>query len=47
MNLAGWGLHPLRGRLSDHWSVKVGGNWRLTFAFEDGDAVLVDFQDYH
>jgi plasmid maintenance system killer protein len=24
-----------------------GGNWRLTFAFEDGDAVFVDFQDYH
>jgi proteic killer suppression protein len=47
MNLAGWGLHPLRGRLADHWSVKVSGNWRLTFAFEDGDAVLADFQDYH
>ena len=46
MNLAGWGLHSLKGRLADHWSVKVSGNWRLTFAFEDGDAVLVDFQDY-
>ena len=47
MNLSGWGLHPLKGRLADHWSVKVSGNWRLTFAFEDGDAVFVDFQDYH
>ncbi len=47
MNLSGWGLHPLKGHLADHWSVKVSGNWRLTFAFEDGDAVFVDFQDYH
>jgi hypothetical protein len=23
------------------------GNWRLTFAFENGDAILVDYQDYH
>ncbi len=47
MNLSGWGLHPLKGHLADHWSVKVSGNWRLTFAFEDGDAVFVDFQGYH
>ncbi|MEY3604637.1 MAG: RelE-like toxin of type toxin-antitoxin system HigB, partial [Pseudomonadota bacterium] len=25
----------------------VNGNWRLTFTFENGDAVLVDYQDYH
>jgi toxin HigB-1 len=25
----------------------VNGNWRLTFAFENGDAILVDYQDYH
>jgi len=23
------------------------GNWRLTYAFDDGDVVLVDYQDYH
>jgi plasmid maintenance system killer protein len=28
-------------------SVTVNGNWRLTFAFEGKDAVLVDYQDYH
>ena len=28
-------------------SVSVNGNWRLTFAFENGDAILVDYQDYH
>jgi len=25
----------------------VNGNWRLTFAFKNGDAILVDYQDYH
>ncbi len=47
MNIIGWNLHQLKGKLSGYFSVKVSGNWRLTFAFEDGDAVLVDYQDYH
>jgi toxin HigB-1 len=47
MNAPGWRLHPLKGRLADHWAVSVSGNWRLTFAFEEGNAVLVDYQDYH
>jgi proteic killer suppression protein len=47
MNVPGWKLHPLRGSLDGHWAVWVNGNWRLTFTFEDGDAVLVDYQDYH
>ena len=28
-------------------AVSVNGNWRLTFAFEGEDAILVDYQDYH
>jgi len=47
MNLPGWGLHELKGDLAGHWSVTVSGNWRLTFCFEDGDVILVDYQDYH
>jgi proteic killer suppression protein len=47
MNAPGWRLHPLHGKLEGHWSVTVSGNWRLTFAFEGPDAVLVDYQDYH
>lgn len=47
MNASGWKLHPLHGSLEGHWSVAVSGNWRLTFAFEGEDAVLVDYQDYH
>lgn len=47
MNLPGWYWHPLRHDLEGHWSVKVSGNWRLTFTFEGTDAVLVDYQDCH
>jgi len=47
MNIPGWQLHPLKGNLAGHWAVSVSGNWRLTFAFDGEDAVLVDYQDYH
>lgn len=47
MNAPGWKLRPLQGTLAGHWSVWVNGNWRLTFMFTDGDAELVDYQDYH
>lgn len=29
------------------WSVTVSGNWRITFGFEDGDAYIVNYLDYH
>ena len=44
MDVPGWKLHQLS---TGHWSVWVNGNWRVTFTFEDTDAVLVDYQDYH
>jgi len=47
MAAPGWNLHSLTGELKGYWSVKVNVNWRLTFCFEDEDAVLVDYQDYH
>lgn len=47
MNVPGWNLHPLKGELLNHWSVKVNGNWRMTFTFDGEDAILVDYQDYH
>ena len=47
MDVVGYDLHPLKGDLKGHWSVKVSGNWRLTFRFEDGNAYVVDYQDYH
>jgi proteic killer suppression protein len=47
MRRSGWDWHPLKGDLKGHWSVSVSGNWRLTFCFVGGDAILVDYQDYH
>ena len=47
MNVTGWDLHKLQGNLEGYWSVKVNGNWRLTFKFENGHAEIVDYQDYH
>ena len=47
MSLPAWKLHALKGDLKGHWAVWVDENWRLTFAFEGGDAILVDYQDYH
>jgi proteic killer suppression protein len=47
MNAPGWKLHTLTVDLAGNWSVWVNGNWRMTFAFEGKDAILVDYQDYH
>lgn len=47
MGAPGNDLHGLSGNLAGEWSVRVDGNWRMTFAFEGEDAILVDYQDYH
>ena len=47
MNFPGSDLHPLKGDLRGFWSVKVSGNWRIIFRFENGDVLDVDYVDYH
>ena len=47
MDFPSWVLHPLLGNLKGHWSVRVSGNWRMTFRFIGTDAEVVDYQDYH
>ena len=47
MNLPGYRLHELKGKNAGTWSVTVSSNWRITFRFEDQNAFLVDYQDYH
>ena len=37
----------LKGDRAGQWSVRVSGNWRVVFRFEDGEAVGVDLIDYH
>ena len=47
MALPGFGLHPLKGRLKGLWAVRVSGNWRIVFRFQNGNAYDVDLVDYH
>jgi len=47
MNVPGYRLHPLKGRMKGRWSISVSGNWRLTFEFEDGNVNILDYEDYH
>ena len=47
MDIPGWRLHPLKGSRSGQWSVSVSGNWRIVFEFRDGDAYVVNYEDYH
>ena len=47
MNLPGLFLHPLSGDRTDIWSVRVSGNWRVTFRFRGEHAEIVNYEDYH
>ena len=46
MDIAGVRLHPLKGADRGRWSIWVNGNWRLTFEFRDGQAYVLDYEDY-
>jgi proteic killer suppression protein len=47
MNLPGYRLHPLKGKMQGRYAIDVSGAWRLTFEFDDGDAIVVDYEQYH
>lgn len=47
MDIPGYRLHPLRGAMRGRWSIWVNGNWRLTFEFQNGNAYVLDYEDYH
>ncbi len=47
MNRPSYRLHPLKGARRGFWSVRVSGNWRIVFRFENGEAVDVDLIDCH
>ncbi|MCP4353052.1 MAG: Killer protein [Desulfobacterales bacterium] len=40
-------LHQLQPKKDNIWAVKVSGAWRITFKFENGDAYIVDYLNYH
>lgn len=47
LDLPGFRLHRLKGDKRNLWSVRVSASWRITFEFEDGDAYVLDLEDYH
>ena len=47
MDIPGFRLHSLKGEMRGRWSITVNGNWRLTFEFEEGNAYILDDEDYH
>ncbi|HWR59210.1 MAG TPA: type II toxin-antitoxin system RelE/ParE family toxin [Thermodesulfovibrionales bacterium] len=47
MKFPGSDLHQLKGKMKGRWAVKVSGNWRVVFKFEEGNAYNVDYVDYH
>lgn len=47
MNIQSLSLHELKGDRRGVWSVTVQANWRITFRFIDGDAEVVNYEDYH
>jgi proteic killer suppression protein len=47
MQIPTLGLHELKGDRKNTWSVTVQANRRITFRFADGDAEIVEYEDYH
>jgi toxin HigB-1 len=47
MNVPGFDFHALLGHQPTRYTVHVNGPWCITFEFQDGDALRVDFEQYH
>lgn len=47
MDIPGFRLHALKGDMRGRWAITVNGNWRMTFEFKDGNAYVLDYEDYH
>lgn len=46
LNLPGYAFHGLQGK-PKRYAVSATGNYRITFGWDEGDAVDVDLEDYH
>ncbi len=47
MDIITFRFHALTGNRKGTYSVTVRANWRITFRFENGDALDVNLEDYH
>lgn len=46
LNIPGFNFHGLHG-VPKRYSIHVNGPWCITFEWEEGDAIKVDFEQYH
>jgi len=46
LSIAGFRFHGLQGK-PKRWSLRVTGNYRITFGWSGENAEEVDFEDYH
>lgn len=47
VNVRSYRLHELQGERQGVWAITVSGNWRLTFEFFNGNAHVLNYEDYH
>ena len=47
IDIPGYRLHSLKGFRSGIWSIRVNGNWRLTFEYTAGNIYILNYEDYH
>jgi len=47
MDVPGLHFHALSGDRKGRYAVTVRANWRVTFGWDEEDAVAVDYEDYH
>ncbi|HEY4941508.1 MAG TPA: type II toxin-antitoxin system RelE/ParE family toxin [Rhizomicrobium sp.] len=47
LDVPGFRFHALKGYDPRRYSMRVTGNWRVTFTFEVGIAETVELEDYH
>ena len=47
MDIAGFYFHKLKGSRKDEYSVRVSGNWRITWRMDGKDVTDINLEDYH
>jgi toxin HigB-1 len=47
MDVTSYGFHALKGNQKGRYALTVSRNWRLTFGWDEKDAIDVDLEDYH
>ena len=47
MNIPSWKFHMLSGDRTGTYSIRLTGNWRVTFQWNGKDATFIDIEDYH